>query len=50
MAAVLARHEQATDAVPAHTAERHGTDRFVILAAPQVRTNNRDQFLEREPM
>jgi hypothetical protein len=31
VAAVLARYEQPADAVPAHAAERHGTDWFVIL-------------------
>jgi hypothetical protein len=31
VAAVLASHEQATDAGASHLAERHGTDLFVIL-------------------
>jgi hypothetical protein len=34
VAAVLARHEQATDAAPAHAAKRHWTDWSLILGHP----------------
>jgi hypothetical protein len=40
MAAVLAGHEQATDAMPAHAAERHWADWFVVLGhARKLRTD-----------
>jgi hypothetical protein len=45
VAAVLARHEQATDAAPAHVAERHRSNWFVV-PGPLLVDNCPDDAIE----